>query len=172
MSNLSGLDRLMNDGLSVDEVAAVRAAFRPQLAAHASTVPRLPDEDPYRYLARVEDSWMATQDTTSEFGFNIRNRSSNLLHNNSNSGNNLNSGVDGFFLSANTNSVNDLLREDPDGVAVGTYMDFIWGFAMGSLIGVMMMFCIWDRNVPYRQKLGILAGVLTNFFLGVLHQNP
>jgi hypothetical protein len=38
-------------------------------------------------------------------------------------------------------------------------IDFIWGFAMGSMLGFIMIFCIWDRNISYKQKLGIICGV-------------
>jgi hypothetical protein len=35
-------------------------------------------------------------------------------------------------------------------------------------LGGMMLFCIWDRNISHRQKVGILIGVTFQMFSSVL----
>jgi hypothetical protein len=35
-------------------------------------------------------------------------------------------------------------------------------------LGGMMLFCIWDRNISHRQKVGILIGVTFQMFSGVI----
>lgn len=45
-----------------------------------------------------------------------------------------------------------------DGGSGGT-RDFMFGFAMGAFLGVIMLLWLWEAAVPRRQKLGILAGV-------------
>lgn len=41
----------------------------------------------------------------------------------------------------------------------GDTRDFMFGFAMGSLFGFIMLLWVWEMAVPPRQKLGILVGV-------------
>eukprot|EP01041_Mallomonas_annulata_P013736 gene13737-29212_t len=158
-SLLRGLDRLQNDGLSIDEVAAIRSAFRPQLTTFSATVERETDEDNVTYMSRVEDLWMASQHADSEFSMNLpRSRllPTHGLHNYS-------------LFTADQPSV---FRSSIEGdeAADGTMLDFVWGFAMGSMLGFMMIFCIWDRNVPHKQKVGILAGVATSLAMAVIQQ--
>eukprot|EP01035_Chromulina_nebulosa_P019009 gene19009-24828_t len=56
--------------------------------------------------------------------------------------------------------------------AQGSYNDFIWGFFMGFFLGYIMIFCIWDRNVTQRQKLGIISGVMFQLLTDILQTKP
>jgi len=38
-------------------------------------------------------------------------------------------------------------------------------------LGILMLFCIWDRNVSHKQKLGILTGVSLHLIGGLMQQN-
>ena len=69
----------------------------------------------------------------------------------------------------------------------GTVKDFLWGlifgvgihnysFSMNSLthslthhlvFGFLALICIWERNITYRQKIGILVGVMINISVSV-----
>lgn len=44
--------------------------------------------------------------------------------------------------------------------SVGATRDFMFGFAMGAFIGVIMLLWMWESAVPRKQKMGILAGVV------------
>ncbi|CAM9940076.1 unnamed protein product [Ectocarpus sp. 8 AP-2014] len=46
-----------------------------------------------------------------------------------------------------------------DDAGSGGTRDFMFGFAMGAFLGVIMLLWLWEAAVPRRQKLGILAGV-------------
>lgn len=58
---------------------------------------------------------------------------------------------------------------------LGSCLDFFYGIALGYMIGFIVIFCIWDRNVSYRQKLGLLVGImlqiLTNMMWGQYAQS-
>jgi hypothetical protein len=43
---------------------------------------------------------------------------------------------------------------------LGSWNDFLYGLCIGYLLGFLVLFCIWDRNIPHRQKIGLLAGVI------------
>ncbi len=49
--------------------------------------------------------------------------------------------------------VPDLTESDPMAIA------------MGFVLGIFMLVGIWDGNVTYRQKVGILFGVLLNLMM-------
>jgi hypothetical protein len=42
----------------------------------------------------------------------------------------------------------------------GTNFDLGWGFLMGLLLGVLMVFWFMDRSTTKKQKLGIIFGIL------------
>ena len=56
------------------------------------------------------------------------------------------------------------------GSELGSWRDFLYGVLMGFALGFMMVFCIWDRNVSHRQKLGILAGIMMQVMLSSWQQ--
>lgn len=150
LGNLHGLDRLLSDGLNVDEVAAIRSSFRESIDELAVSIVPLEGEDPIHYRGRVEDEWMASQGQMSEFALNLPN-SSRLQNPN----------VTVLQMAMSRNFVPD------DDQGLGTYFDFVWGFITGFMLGFIMIFCIWDRNVTHRQKVGILFGIICQLLIGL-----
>ena len=57
-----------------------------------------------------------------------------------------------------------------DEVSEGTQADMLLGLVMGFVFGIIMLFWIWERGIPRRQKLGILCGIACN--LTVLAHPP
>ena len=57
-----------------------------------------------------------------------------------------------------------------DDVSEGTQADMLLGLVMGFVFGIIMLFWIWERGIPRRQKLGILCGIACN--LTVLPSPP
>ena len=49
-----------------------------------------------------------------------------------------------------------------DDVSEGTQADMLLGLVMGFVFGIIMLFWIWERGIPRRQKLGILCGIACN----------
>jgi len=46
--------------------------------------------------------------------------------------------------------------------------DIFIGLAMGFLLGLIVLFWLWDRNIPRQTKLGIIAGVGLNVIFGLI----
>mmetsp|Transcript_6910 Transcript_6910/g.13683 ORF Transcript_6910/g.13683 Transcript_6910/m.13683 type:complete len:276 (+) Transcript_6910:303-1130(+) len=53
-------------------------------------------------------------------------------------------------------------------VAEGTQADMFLGLVMGFVFGIIMLFWIWERGIPRRQKLGILCGIGCNLTMGMI----
>ena len=138
--NPRGLDRLqLSARMSAEQVQAIRMAFRDSISQHGALVPRGEDEEEAAYRFRVEEDWMRAQEEDSEYAANLSDGSgprASALH-----------------LSGEAE------------MQLGTYRDFIYGFAMGFVLGIFMLVGIWDGNVTYRQKVGILFGVLLNLIM-------
>jgi hypothetical protein len=41
----------------------------------------------------------------------------------------------------------------------------MWGFAIGMLLGALASFFLWDRNLNYRNKAGMLCGMCIKLYL-------
>lgn len=54
-----------------------------------------------------------------------------------------------------------------DSSDLGTLTDLLYGVAVGYTIGFLVIFCIWERNVPYRQKVGLLLGILLQLTMNI-----
>lgn len=50
----------------------------------------------------------------------------------------------------------------------GDTRDFMFGLAMGSLFGFIMLLWVWEMAVPPRQKLGILVGVILKLTMNMI----
>jgi len=61
MGTAAGFDRLINSGMTADEVAAIRTSFRPEVDVHAARRPQEEGENRDVYRFRVEDEWIARQ---------------------------------------------------------------------------------------------------------------
>ena len=55
-------------------------------------------------------------------------------------------------------------RRPGAGAELGQPKDFAVGFLMGFFLGIIMLFWVWEVG-PYRQKMGIMAGVSTQLAL-------
>lgn len=143
--------------LSVEQVQAIRAYFREAISDFATQrVPRLPNESDIDYQYRCETEWMRAQDTRSEFQMNLN-------------------AID-FLAPSRSGLVFGIEEDGRESVAeLGSYRDFFYGLVLGYLLGFMMIFCVWDRNLPHRQKLGILTGIMLQLLASMwtrgAHQN-
>jgi len=182
--NLAGLDTLMNEGLTVNEVAALRTYFRPSIdsfaSAHESDLNMgapLPGESQVDFRARIESAWMTAQGPMSEFYLNLpstyRPAANEMLDDDM--------GIDGGSVNAmrgpNVHSMLSRLQNSRGGVDVGddetlgTYKDMMLGFFFGIFFGFLSIICLWEANVPHRQKVGILIGVILQLLVGLLGGN-
>lgn len=59
-----------------------------------------------------------------------------------------------------------------DEVSEGTQADMLLGLVMGFVFGIIMLFWIWERGIPRRQKLGILCGIACNLTVPVCPSPP
>eukprot|EP00903_Cladosiphon_okamuranus_P019488 g17921.t1 len=136
-----GFDALRNNGYARSEVTTIRAYFSAQVREFAASLPPSDREGQTDWDRQVEaeELWMRAQPATSEFALNV-----SMARRTSGPGGlrGTAGGVDGF---------------DDDGS--GGTRDFMFGFAMGAFLGVIMLLWLLEGALPRRQKLGILAGV-------------
>jgi hypothetical protein len=50
---------------------------------------------------------------------------------------------------------------------LGTAKDWIWGFMLGCSFGTLMLLCVFERSMNYRNKLGIISGVFMQVMLAI-----
>lgn len=91
----------------------------------------------------AEERWMAAQSPTSEFALNV-----SMARRGSGRG--------------GSHGRQDGLSDEEG--SIGATRDFMFGFAMGAFIGMIMILWIWEAQVPPKQKLGILVGVIVHQF--------
>ncbi|KDO32841.1 hypothetical protein SPRG_02534 [Saprolegnia parasitica CBS 223.65] len=150
-----GFDSL-RDRLSREEVQALRLYFYPQVSAMINQSEPREGETAEDRIYRVEEEWMASQGPQSEFALNVRPRPGSLP------------------LRANFDTQH---RIDMPELALmggdneGTQVDMIWGVAMGLILGFFMLFLLWERTIPRRQKVGIVVGVVMNLMLNVVQRS-
>jgi hypothetical protein len=155
-----GFDRLTEIGLTLDEAAALRSSFQLQVDEFAEGCPQRAGEDPHLYRFRLEELWMQQQGPTSEFTLNLP----RAAHPSSTSPRSSMS-----FSSLRSMAEASLTTDDNE--ESGTAREFLWGVLMGSTMGFLMIFCVWDRNVSQRQKLGIMVGISIHMFTGYLQNS-
>ncbi|RYG69079.1 hypothetical protein EON64_03625 [archaeon] len=140
----------MSVRLSREQVDALRAYFRDVIEAFGQQqVARRPGESDEDYGYRAEEEWMAVQGATSEFRLNLT--ALRLFQPPA-----PDDAADErtFFLHASA------LGSSEDSSDLGSYRELLYGLLLGYALGFLMVFCVWDRNVPYRQKIGILLGIM------------
>ena len=188
MNNLHGLDVLLAEGLSVDEVAAIRSYFRNSIDEYAGRDERLQirdGENNVAYRARIEEAWMNAQPPHSEFILNLPLDSPRRLGLGNMSGNRANplllSFIRGFvnqnnrenmmvMNNSNNNNNNSVMLTNDE--SLGSTRDFVFGIFFGVFFGFMSLLCVWDHNIPFRQKVGILIGVMIQIIMGTLVNSP
>eukprot|EP00128_Syssomonas_multiformis_P007192 Colp12_sorted_trinity150504_noHs@29222 len=154
------------NALTVDEVSMLRLYFQEDIAEYANeNMLRQPNESEADFVYRAETEWAASQGGNSEFRLNIFGRSLSGLQGLTGEGGESNTGGARALRQAFDSELNN--TPDPD---TGTFKEFFYGFLMGFALGFMMIFCIWDRNVSHKQKLGILTGVLVQLLFTVMQQ--
>lgn len=180
IGNLHGLDLLLTEGLTIDEVAAIRSYFRTNIDEYASRDDRLQireGESNINHRARIEEAWMNAQPPNSEFILNLPLSSPRRLGLGNGSQNPLLlSLIRGFVNqsnrenpSLNNNSNNIFVTNDE---SIGTTRDFFFGICFGIFFGFISLLCVWDHNIPFRQKVGILVGVMIQLIMGALVNGP
>lgn len=163
--SLGGFNRLIAErGIDEVQIAAMRSFFAPDIAALASRMARHDGEDDTAFQERVEEIWMDSQSPNSDFNLNLPPRQSfseqELAQ------------VQGFlqrhllFSSARTGGL------DVDTANIGSMRDLLLGIFLGFLFGGIAILCVWDRNMSYRQKVGILLGVMLSLAFTILAPAP
>lgn len=172
--DLRGLNALsQSHRLNADEIAALRAHFGPAITEYAAeqSLSRTSDESDSDFHFRLETAWMQAQDRRSEFRLNLSAATNSLFRSSSSSavssGTILSEyGYDGW---PTTRSAGFTWSEQSN--ETGTSTDFLRGFFYGYTLGFMMIFCVWDSNFPYRHKLGVICGIITQAAMGmILHR--
>jgi hypothetical protein len=175
-----GFDRLVNSGLTIDEAAAMRTSFLPQIEEYITTHPPNDGENNTAYRYRMEEEWIALQGPTSEYYINLPrnvNSNSNALNININENasvaerirllmtarNSLIAQNGGIISQGTTTNFNTIQN-------AGTGRDFVWGVLLGFAFGFLMLFCLWDRNISQRQRIGILVGVSLGTMTQLFHE--
>ncbi|OQS02579.1 ubiquitin family protein [Thraustotheca clavata] len=148
--NRRGFDCL-RDRLSREEVQALRLYFYPQVSAMINQSEPRPGESAEDRIYRIEEEWMASQGPQSEFALNVRPRQNGIILQTQHR-------IDMPEMSLMT------------GENEGTQVDMIWGIAMGLILGFFMLFLLWERTIPRKQKVGIVIGVAMNLMLNVVQQ--
>jgi hypothetical protein len=177
LTNLRGLDTLMLPGpqrsaLSIDEVASLRSYFHDDIVEYTQeNIQRASGESDVDFIYRCETEWMNAQDARSEFRLNLFGTSlfSNLRPSLHPSLLTLNQGSSSGGVRALQMSFNDDVSGTPSDQ--GTMREFLCGLLMGFGCGYMMLFCMWDRNISQRQKLGILVGMVLSLMLTMTMQD-
>ena len=67
----------------------------------------------------------------------------------------------------NQNQMQGNVMGGDDPAAIGSYRDLVCGMLLGFLFGGIALLCVWDRNMTYRQKVGIILGVVVSFVVNV-----
>lgn len=170
-----GFDRLRSNGLTRDEIGAVRLYFsahvdrfieqnetrgqtngngdNSEIGSSNESSEETEPMDSRRERLRMEDAWMNTQGPNSEFWLNL-NANNPLL----------------MAHRRLTLGQDDLLAPSRGSTNIGSDRDFIWGFTLGFFVGFMMMFFVWMPTVPHKQKLGILTGISLKLALSMLQR--
>ena len=169
LRNLRGLDVLLIPGpqrnaLSVDEVASLRLYFNEDIEDYAEEhMQRGAHESEEDFMFRAETEWAASQGPSSEFRFNVfglamQSALGNASHSSSGAS---------AHASRHAHESDSHITSDQDN---GTLREFMFGFFLGLMLGFMMIFCVWDRNVSKKQKVGILLGVIVQSLFTAMQQ--
>lgn len=146
--------------LSPDEVAALRACFSEAIEefGREQRLARGPSESEEDFRLRRESDWLTAQGPGSEFRLNLSARPALSSAAPAAPVPGEASGADRLFLASGIAAFS--AAPDTDSAELGSLADFLYGLALGYLVGFIIVFCLWDRNVSHRQKLGLLVGVM------------
>jgi hypothetical protein len=166
-----GFDRLRTTAsLRRTEITVLRMYFnshidaflreRPELVAHLQ---RIEPTDTLRRRRWAEQAWMEAQSPTSDFAMNVMDQQHNyngvVATTTAGGGIGLRSTTP--LMTTTTTRLNHHRGTDN--------REFIWGFLLGYFVGYYMLIWVWIPSIPYRQKMGILAGYCLSITMGLLH---
>lgn len=144
------LNRALLLGLS-SNASVVRSSFFDSQVENGSRFDSLLNDTEESFQFRMDEEGLLPQDSSS--ALSLRNAAQlNFLSTSSSGPSN-----------RDFESLRDAEDELPE---LGTCYDLIFGFSIGVTFGFLMIFCVWDRSIPYRQKLGLLLGVCVSTFVG------
>ena len=176
-----GLDRLRQAGLRRSDVVALRTYFGRSIDRFVRQNPEqttfASETDPRRRRLLQEEAWMAAQGPLSEFRLNTTPLTSSAGVSWGSGGGSSSSGGNGLTSPAMAGRATGLSpsealwRSGGLSAAVGTDRDFIWGFLLGFLVGLLMLVWVWMPSVPHKQKLGILTGISFQLALSMLRSS-
>ena len=191
-TNRRGFDRLLGAAsLNEDAVAVIRSTFYQEVIDYADTQPRREGEDERERMYRMEDEWIDRQSPQSEFFMNIATgmiqqrqlggRVSAMMQRfgfrqSDGAGENDEREEElrpiPYRLPYNSDSDDDLesgQRQHPARNATQRRKnaEFIMGFSVGFLLGIIMLCFVWDNNMSKYQRAGIMAGVGCNVLFGL-----
>ena len=158
----TGLNRLLRNGFSAEEIQTLRFLFSVNIRGFRQFIPQRHNETDDVYQLRLEEAFLESENIL------MQNQSiaSSLLRTTHNSANTINSIVFTDLGSNNggvrTASSSSSTNNDEE---TGDQRDFWFGFLVGVTVGFIVLFCVWDRNISYRQKLGLLFGVAISTLL-------
>jgi len=155
-----GFDRLRGAGMSRQEITAIRTYFNRHVDRYIQQLQQqeqnneesppaalhLDEPDLSRRRLLVEEEWMQTQGTSSEFRLNL-NQNTLMRYAQLTAGG----------MATRSGS---LPRERP-----GSDRDFLWGFCLGFFVGIIGLVWVWMPTISHKQKLGILAGICFQLLL-------
>jgi len=179
-----GLDALRNltgRSFTADDISAIRTYFSEDIQEYGRThSPVQANENTEDYQARIEMEWMQHQGPNSEFQMNlaaltlIRELPMRLAQQAAETRQE-NQRIYGALADPNLAQQQLSLGFDTSLTSpspeVGSARDFLFGVALGYLLGIVMIFCVWDRNVSHRQKLGIICGIMLQTMMNIMSAN-
>jgi hypothetical protein len=121
-----------------------------------SSTLHLDEPDLRRRRLMVEEEWMTTQGSASEFRLNLNQNT--LMRFAALTANGMT--INGANTRNSSNSTSAMMRERP-----GSDRDFMWGFCLGFFVGVISLVWVWMPTIPHKQKLGILTGICFQIIL-------
>jgi hypothetical protein len=167
---LLGLDRLRHAGLRRSDISVLRTYFgRPMdrfIRQNPVATAFAHESDPRRRRLLQEDAWMAAQGPLSEFRININGTAAGNAAVTATGPAAWNTAT--AANRANLSPSEALWRSGGLSAHVGTDKDFVWGFLLGFLVGLLMLVWVWMPSVPHKQKLGILTGICLQLALTML----
>jgi hypothetical protein len=172
-----GFDRLrMTASLRRTEITVLRMYFnshidaflrdRPELMTHLQ---QLEPNDTLRRRRYAEQAWMEAQSPTSDFAMNVMDQQH---YNNGIVASTMTAGGGGGGVPSGLVGLRSPLTTRSTVTHRGSSIDnreFIWGFLLGYFVGYYMLIWVWIPSIPYRQKMGILAGYCLSLTMGLLH---
>jgi hypothetical protein len=158
--------------LSADQILAIRTIFdEPVTVFQQQQMTQREQESDEDFRFRAETEWMAHQGPRSEFRLNVSAMqflsTADLLFQSLRSVQDAEGRQQQQWTennnNANTINITTMTSASSGGAAdQGNRADFFYGLLAGYVLGFLMVFCIWDRNISFSQKAGLVVGIILN----------